>query len=316
MANLFASSIGETLKPLASLAGAGACLGLSTTMAKIADSAGITGLPFLAWSVLGAALILFLVSYLRGDLPPVTRRTAEYFCVSAFVTVAASNLIFFLAVPRVGVSFVSLAITLPPLLTYLGALILGMEKFMLMRAAGVCAALIGAAVLAVEKLGAPDADIFWICLALTGPLLLAIGNLYRTARWPKGVTAEALAPGMLGVAAAMLFAFALVPDFDVRVPLDTAGPALLIAGQSLVFSAQFLLLFVLQKSGGPVLLSLLGAVGAVVAVPFAVFFLGETPPQGLAVGAGLIALGIALVATGKAKADRREVRSRAELSTS
>lgn len=84
---------------LASLVGAGACLGLSTNMAKIADDVGLTGLPFLAWSILGATVILGAASAVRRDLPPVNVRTVEYFAVSAFATVAASNLIFFLAVP-------------------------------------------------------------------------------------------------------------------------------------------------------------------------------------------------------------------------
>lgn len=194
----------------------------------------------------------------------------------------------------------SLAITLPPLLTYVGALALRMEEFVVTRAAGVAAALAGAAFLAIEKLTAPDADVFWIVLTLLGPALLAIGNLYRSLRWPAGVSAEALAPGMLGVAAAMLFAFAfaVLSSFDVAVPTDRIAPVLLIVGQAIVFAVQFLLLFMLQKAGGPVLLSLLGAVGAVVAVPVAIFLLGDAPPDGLVIGAVLIAIGIGLVSVG------------------
>ena len=68
-----------------------------------------------------------------------------------------------------------------------------------------------------------------------------------------------------------------------------------------MFSGQFLLLFQLQKTGGPVLLSLLGAVGAVVGVPVAVLLQGEAPPQGLLLGALLIGSGVALVTLGRAK---------------
>lgn len=77
----------------------------------------------------------------------------------------------------------ALIITLPPLLTYVGALALNMERFQVLRAAGVVAALAGAATLAFHKLSAPDADYLWIPLALIGPVLLATGNLYRTLRW-------------------------------------------------------------------------------------------------------------------------------------
>ena len=60
-------------------------------------------------------------------------------------------------------------------------------------------------------------------------------------------------------------------------------------------------LFVLQKTGGPVLLSLLGAVGAVVGVPVAVILQGEALPEGLVVGGSLIALGVVLVTWGGMK---------------
>ena len=59
-----------------------------------------------------------------------------------------------------------------------------------------------------------------------------------------------------------------------------------------------LFLFLLQKTGGPVLLSLLGAVGAVVGVPIAIFLQGERPPEGLFLAASLIAVGVILVTWG------------------
>lgn len=291
------------LVPLLCLLSGGALLGLSTNLAKLAGDTGLTPLAFLGWSITGAALVLSVVAALRRDLPPVNRRTLGYLAVSALVSVAGSNLIFFSAIPHVGASFVALTITLPPLLTYIGALALRMERFQTIRAAGVAAALAGAGVLAVRKLSAPDADVFWILLTLVGPILLAIGNLYRTLCWPEGVSADALAPGMLAAAAVMLLLAGFLPGFSLAVPMDRGLPIILITMQAMVFAGQFLLLFLLQKTGGPVLLSLLGSVGAVVGVPVAIFLQGEAPPEGLILGAALIAAGIALVTLGRAKAE-------------
>lgn len=291
------------LVPLLCLLSGGALLGLSTNLAKLAGDTGLTPLAFLGWSITGAALVLLVVAALRRDLPPVNRRTLGYLAVSALVSVAGSNLIFFSAIPHVGASFVALTITLPPLLTYIGALALRMERFQTIRAAGVAAALAGAGVLAVRMLSAPDADVFWILLALVGPILLAIGNLYRTLCWPEGVSADALAPGMLAAAAVMLLLAGFLPGFSLAVPMDRGLPIILITVQAMVFAGQFLLLFLLQKTGGPVLLSLLGSVGAVVGVPVAIFLQGEAPPEGLILGAALIAAGIALVTLGRAKAE-------------
>ncbi|GAA3722880.1 DMT family transporter [Oceanisphaera sediminis] len=287
------------LVPLLCLLFGGALLGLSTNMAKLASNVQLPPLAFLCWSIVGAALILLCVAILRRDLPPVTGHTLEYYAVSALVGVAGSNLIFFSAIPHVGASFVALIISLPPLLTYVGTLALGMERFSMTRALGVIAALAGAGVLAARKLSAPETEGFWVLLALLGPVLLAIGNIYRTRRWPRGVSANALAPGMLVAAAIMLLTAGLMPGFSLAVPMEQSLPLLLITLQALAFAGQFLLLFILQKTGGPVLLSLLGAVGAITAVPAAVFLQGEAPPQGLLAGAALIATGVALVTIGK-----------------
>ncbi len=283
----------KTVIALASLIVCGTLLGASTNLAKVAGSLRLPPLAFLTWSILGAAMTLTVIALLRRDLPAVNRRTLEYFAVAALVSVAGSNLIFFSAVPVVGAGFVALIITLPPLLTYAGALVLGLERFALVRALGVLFALAGAVVLASRQLSAPDAPVAWILIALCGPVLLAIGNIYRSVRWPPGESADALAPGMLIAATLMLMLAAIVPGLSLRVPPESGWNVYgLIVLQAAVFAGQFQLLFVLQKAGGPVLLSLLGAVGAITGVPVAVFLLGETVPGGLLVGSVLIGLGI------------------------
>lgn len=283
------------MKALLYLLVAGSLLGLSTTLAKVASDEGLAPFPFLLWSLLGATALLVARGATKGRLPTLSHRTIEYFVVAAFVTVAGSNLIFFSAVPVVGAGFVALAITLPPLLTYGGALAFRLESFSMVRFAGVMSALAGAGLLAVNKLAEADVSAFWIALTLIGPVLLAIGNLYRTLRWPPGAAAEELAPGMLAAATLMLLATGLLPQFDIWPASFTPQHAALIGVQALTFAGQFLVLFLLQKTGGPVLLSLLGSVGAVVAVPVAVLILGEDVPTGLYSAAALIAVGIALL---------------------
>lgn len=289
------------LVPLICLLVGGALLGISTNVAKYAGEIDLSPLAFLFWSIAGAATILLVIALLRHELPPLNKRSFEYYFISALVSVAGSNLLFFSAIPHVGAGFVALIISLPPLLTYLGALALGMERFQTVRALGVAAALAGAGVLAARKFSAPDASVFWILIALCGPVLLAIGNLYRTLRWPERASPNALAPGMLIAAVVLLGATSLLPDFSLTVPLGGFLPLGLITLQAFIFAGQFQLLFLLQKTGGPVLLSLLGSVGAIVGVPVAVFLQGESPPDGLILGASLIALGVALVTWGGMK---------------
>jgi len=289
------------LVPLICLLIGGALFGISTNLAKYAGEISLTPLAFLFWSVTGATIILFAIALRRHELPPLNVRSFEYYFVAAIFSVAGSNLIIFSAVPHVGAGFVALIITLSPLLTYLGVLALRVERFQIIRAFGVASALTGASVLAARKFSTPDASMFWILIALCGPIFLAFGNIYRTLRWPKGASHNVLAPGMLIAAVILLGVISLLPNFSLSVPLEDFLPLGLIILQSCIFAGQFLLLFLLQKTGGPVLLSLLGSVGAVVGVPVAIILQGETPPDGLILGASLIALGIFLVVWGGTK---------------
>lgn len=289
------------LVPVICLLVGGSLFGISTNLAKYAGEISLAPLAFLFWSITGAASILLAIALLRHELPPLNVRSFEYYFVAALISVAGSNLIIFSAVPHVGAGFVALIITLSPLLTYLGALVLRIERFEIFRAFGVVAALAGAGVLAARKISALDASLFWISIALCGPILLAIGNIYRTLRWPKGVSPNALAPGMLIAAVILLGTSSILPNFSLSVPMGNLLPLGLIIFQAFIFAGQFLLLFLLQKTGGPVLISLVGMVGAVVGVPVAVILQGEAPPDGLILGASLITLGITLVVWGGTK---------------
>lgn len=291
--------------PLLLLFIGGGLLGLSSNLAKQAGEARLEPFAFLTWSIIGATIVLLSVAVWRRSLPPIQSHSVRYYFISAFVGVVGSNFIFFAAIPHVGASFVALMITLPPLLTYVGALMLRMESFQLIRAVGVLSALTGAAVLAAKQLAAPEANVFWTLLVLLGPVLLAIGNIYRTLRWPSGVSAQALAPGMLVAATLMLLVAALLPGQSLALPPADRQAVVLIVMQALVFAAQFHILFLLQKTGGPVLLSLLGSVGAVIAVPVAIYLQNEAPPRGLFTAVALIAVGVGLVACGQAKATAR-----------
>lgn len=289
------------LAPLLCLLAAGVLLGLSINLAKLAGDKQLAPAAFLFWSLAGAALLLSCVVLVRKNPPPLTARTLEYYLIAALVGVAGPNFIFFSAIPHLGASFVAMLGTLPPLLTYVGALALRMEPFQTLRALGVASALTGAMALAAGKLSAPDADTFWIMLTLLGPVLLATGNLYRSLRWPPGVTAQALTPGILLAAASLLLIAGCFPGLSLTVPVDQGWLILLIALQALVFAGQFWLLMVLQKTGGPVLLSLLGAVGAAFGVPVAIFLQGEAPPQGLLAGVLLIGTGVVLLTLSRAR---------------
>lgn len=293
------------LVPVTCLLVVGALLGLSTNLVKYAANRGLNPLTLLTWSVMGAALVVTGVNGWTGRLSRPDRRYTEYFVLAALIGVVAPNLLMYAAVPRVGAGFVTLSIAFPPLLTYLGTLALRMERFDGFRATGVGVALAGATYMAYMKFSAPEAPMSWIAATMLAPVILAVGNIYRTARWPAGATPEDLVPGVLLASGVALVAIGALSGFPLAVRWNEPHEILLIVLQTGLLSAQYVLYFVLQKHGGPVLMSLLGSVAAVVGVPTAVLLLGEAPPAGLAVGGIMIAVGIVLLVRHNPGAHRR-----------
>ena len=290
--------------PVVCLLVVGSFIGITANLVKLAVGVGAGPVAFLAWSVLGAGLILLISAVSSGNRPALNRRTVEYFLMSGLLSVALSNALVFAAVPHVGAGFVALSFAFPPLYTYAMALAGGMERVRLVRAVGVLSGIAGAVVLAWSKASEPEADLLWIGVALSAPIIIAAGNIYRTLRWPAGASSMSLAPGMLLAAAMLLFIGAPVIGIDVAIPVHDGYSAVLLAAQTLTFAAMYMLYFVLQRLAGPVYLSQIVAVGAAAGAGIASLLLGETLPAGIGWAGALIALGVFLVSRSNARSAR------------
>lgn len=284
--------------PLILLLLVGALLGVSTDLAALAAREGVAATALLAWSLTAAGVVLVVAAAVRQELPARDGHVARYLVIAALVSLVLPNLVLFSAVPEVGAAFVAVAIASPPLWTYLGALGLRQERLALLRAGGVAVALAGSVLLAVLQLGQPDVPVGWVIATLAAPVLLAIGNLYRSMDWPAHATPAGLAAGMVATSGAILVLVGLaVPGLSLAVP--ATGEAIgLIGAQAAVFAVLYRLFFMLQDRGGPVYLSLVGSVAAVVGAGVAVWLLGEAAPPGLLPGGALVLAGVALLTAG------------------
>ncbi len=163
------------------------------------------------------------------------------------------------------------------------------------RLLGVMLGLAGGLILAAAKAGDVSAAPGWALLILAMPMLLAVGNVYRSLRWPSGASPLFLAGLMMLGAALMLLPFVLVSEpGQLPALLASERITVLLGVEVLVFSVLYLFYFVLQKIAGPVYLSQMGTVAAVVGTLIAVLWLGEAPPPYLGLAGTLVALGTLL----------------------
>ncbi|MCH4564148.1 DMT family transporter [Halomonas sp. EGI 63088] len=272
----------------------GTFLALSLVVAKLADGAGAPRLTFLMTAMAGAGIVLGTIGTLQRRSMALNRRTLEYAAVAGALF-AVPNALAFLAVRHVGAGFISLSFAFPILVTWLLAVWLSLERLRALRLLGVLLGLAGGLVLAAAKAGGADGTPGWALLVLAMPLVIALGNIYRTLRWPEGSSPIFLAALMMLGGAMTLVPFVLLLEPDQLPALFTTGAVLrLLAVEVTVFSVLYLFYFVLQKLAGPVYLSQIGTVAALVGTLIAVLALGEAPPPNLGLAALLVALGTVL----------------------
>lgn len=288
------SSLRQQAYPIFLVLVVGSLLAVQVILGKLGIQAGAAPLSFLSIALLAAGGVLWLTSFLRRQGAALRRPVVEYGLLSGLLFVLP-NAVGFLAVDHVGAGFIAMTLLFPLLMTYLLALLLGLERFALWRMVALLLGLAGGTLLAASKARLGDAPLFWILIALTGPVFLAMGNVYRTARWPQGVAPLFLASLMLLFGGAWLLPVALIFE-GISGPVNLFGadtwPYLLL--QVGTFSLLYVLYFILQKVAGPVYLSQIGLVGAIVGAGVARVWLGEALPPNLALAALLVGSGIIL----------------------
>ncbi|QDG77949.1 DMT family transporter [Labrenzia sp. PHM005] len=293
-------------QPLFLLLIVGSFLALSMIFAKSGPIVGWHPLGLLQWSIIGGAGLLYFVTKLLGaESGRESRRERSakirlltYISITGLLFIAP-NMIAVMAAPKVGASFVSLTFAFPLVLTYAFAVLIGLERFKMLRSIGVLAGVVGGVLLAGGGAGVSAEASFWSVVTLAIPVFLAAGNIYRTLKWPDGATAIELALGMMVTAFLALAVFNAAMGIPV-IPVDwtSAAASLLIANIG-AFAVQYGLYFRLQQVAGPVYLSQIGSVAAVAGLGLGYLVFSEIPNAAKIGAIAAVALGIVFVALGK-----------------
>lgn len=273
----------------------GALMGLTSNLVKLAGQQGWQPLAFLLWSLLGGGLALLVLVRLRGERTGITPPLLRYYLIAGLISIALPNGLLFASISHVGAGFASMCLAFPPLFTYLMALALRMEPLSRIRLLGIGIGLIGSVLLALGKLQDGDAPRLWVLAALSIPLFLAMGNIYRSRYWPSGASPLSLAPGMLLGGALLLLPMGLL-GAELAPQVGSQAAVLLLLVQMALFAIVYALFFVLQKLAGAVFLSQIGSVAAVLGAAMAIGLLGEQGSLSMLLAGLCIVSGVLLVA--------------------
>ncbi|MCL2001388.1 MAG: DMT family transporter [Planctomycetes bacterium] len=272
----------------------GGCLiGLRTGLGKLAVAAGWQPLAFMFWSLLLGGFVLLAAARLFGVKPSLDKAHLTYYFIAGLISLAIPIGLTFTSIPHVGVGFASLCEAFPPLVTYVLATAIGMERLKMIRAAGILCGLVGAILLTLGKIGEDNASPAWMLVAMTAPVFLGLGNIYRKRYWPAGADALALAPGMMLAGAVPLAVFAAISGIALSTAPAGAWASALFIMQAVILAAMYAIFLTLQKTVGVMYMSQVGSIGMVAGTAFAVAALGEElspllPPAGMMIFFGVL----------------------------
>ena len=281
--------------PLLLLLLQGTAWGLTFPTSKIAMAGGIGPTGYVFWQTLGAGSVLMLVTLLRRQLPRWDRRHFFYYTVCGLVGITLPNAILLAAVAHLPASLTALMVNTSPLITFAIVLLVGMERFVWRRAAGLAIGFLGAALLALRGAGLDGgAALGWVLFGFLGPLCYAGVAIFNQRCRPEGSDSLSLACGT--VIMGFLGALPLAAIRDEIQPLWPVGAGeLAVVIQIAVSCFGYIVQFEVIRMAGAVYFSQVTYIVAVTALIWSYLLLGEEPGPLLGVAVLLIFAGLVLL---------------------
>lgn len=273
----------------------GALWGLSPSIAKAGLALGITPLGFGFCAALGSAFALLALCRAQGVGLRLDGPHLRHYAANGFFGFALANLVAYSALPHIPAGFFALLMPLVPILTVLGAALVGQERLTAPRVAGTALGLAGVALAMAPGAALPGAGAWgWALLGALTPVCYAIANLLAVRLAPPGAAPLGLATGALLAAACCLGALGLMLG---QLPFSASWAALgLLPLQAAITAVAYLLYFRLMGAAGSVVTSQAGYLISIFGIAWGAVLFGErmgwlTVPAAALVFGGLYLVG-------------------------
>lgn len=289
---------------IAQLLAVGTLWGSTFSVAKYAISHGVPPLGYAFWQCFGSALVLLAILALRRERLPLGRRQLAFYAMTGALGITAPNVNFYIIIQYVPAGLMAVVITTAPIMTFVIALALRMERLQWLRVLGLLCGFAGALLLVLpDEVGGETAEVGgWVLLGFLTPFFYSLNSIL-TSRWrPAGGSALSFACGMMFAAAALQLPMMLLAG-QAWAPLPPFGGAeAAIAVQIAVSATAYIVFFRLVQLAGPVYFSQVGYVVTLTGILWGMLLFGERLAPSVYLAAGVIFAGLALVNLSKPKA--------------
>ncbi|MBR0648445.1 DMT family transporter [Roseomonas terrae] len=283
----------DALRMLPPLFLLGTLWGVTPVFVKHLGSIGWPPLMIAVFGATGSSAILFTLCRVRRIAVPLDARHLRYYAVNGLFGMALANLVGFTSLQHIPAGFFAMLVPLSPIITVLGAALIGAERVTPRRVLGTALGLAGVMVAMSPGAALPDRSVLgWAMLAALTPVCYAMSNLFAARLAPQGTPPPALATGTLAVGAVQVAIFALLIG-QFRMPPPEGLP--ISALQVTVMASAFLLWFRSIVTYGSVVTSQTGYIITLTGMAWGWLLFGERPGPLTIPAAMLIFAGLALV---------------------
>ena len=191
----------------------GVAWGGSFSLAKIAMEEGAHPLGVNYWqSLIGAGCLVSYLVVTRQSLP-IGRNYLSFYLICGFLGSVAPGLLYFYAVIHISPGVLAITIATVPIMTYIAATLIKIERSSIFRMLGVCCGVLSIVLLIVPTESLPDRSaVPWVFAAIAASACFTGENLVIALRLPKGANVFIVLAGMLIIATLIMTPFVLATD--------------------------------------------------------------------------------------------------------
>jgi drug/metabolite transporter (DMT)-like permease len=276
---------------------AGISWGATYSLAKLATQDGAHPLGVALWQGAVGAIILAVVEAVRRRRLPLDRHHLLFYLVCGFLGTAIPSTLYFYAAPHLPAGVLAITLGLTPLLTFLGAVLLKLDRYALGRLVGVFLGIAAVLMIALPDTSLPERTAaIWVVAALAAALSYTVENLIIARFRPPHTQSLTILLGMMTVATLALVPIVLATGSFVPLAWPWGTVEWSIAAMSAINVLSYWLFIYLVGATGPIFATQMAYVVMVSGVLWGIVIFAESHSGWIWGALAVMLAGLSLVA--------------------
>lgn len=272
---------------------------------RIATENGVPALGYVVWVSLGGGVLMLIACILTGRLPRLGRRHVVTYVVGGALSIAAPMTLLALAAPRLPSSVITMIVVLAPLLSFVFALPVKLERFRWLGLAGLLCALAGVLLILLPAASLPEPGMVgWVLLTLLVPVVFALFNIFIDLYAPPQEGGLQLGTGILLAAGLMMLPITAIAGGFHFFPGPSIEGDLAVLYATLINAARWWLMFIIIRMAGAIFVSQTAYIIVLGGFGWQALFFGGEVSGYIWAAAGLLLLGLAVNTLSKMRQQR------------